>query len=335
MTDNNLFRKAVLNHKINQNYGTVFINTPSRYIIVVIGSSLLIGAVVLFVLFAEYSEKFIVAGYLDSSRGMVRIYPDKNGIIIKCNIQAGAHVSKGEELLQINTAYENRSEEILLQLKKRKTAVENDLQYRKTQVQKLKPLLQKNYISLNEYNQKQEEVTRLESNLSQIDMDIIHYHQNQSYVIRSPVNGIITSVIYKKGQYTNLSRPLVTILPENAKLQAKLFVPVKKSGFINQGNKVLIRYDAYPYAHFGSYKGRIEYISQSILTDDEEEKPVPVGQPYYKIIASLEKQSMTLYGREKNLQQGMTISAVIVGSRKKIWQWIFNPLNNAYGGLFS
>ncbi|WP_026069578.1 hypothetical protein [Legionella tunisiensis] len=68
---------------------------------------------------------------------------------------------------------------------------------------------------------------------------------------------------------------------------------------MNKDNKIIIRYDAYPYERFGTYKATIKEISQSIITDDEEEKPILIGEPYYKITAELDKQSVKVYGAEK------------------------------------
>ena len=96
---------------------------------------------------------------------------------------------------------------------------------------------------------------------------------------------------------------------------------------------MIIRYDAYPYARFGTTKASIREIDQSILTDDEESNPIRIGQPYYKAIAILDKQSVKVYGRDKTIQQGMTLSAVIIGSKRKLWQWILDPLYSFYGGI--
>ena len=135
-------------------------------------------------------------------------------------------------------------------------------------------------------------------------------------------------------QYTNLSKPLLKILPSHADLMASLFVPVKHSGFLHHKNKVIIRYDAYPNARFGSSIAEINEINRSIMTDEEEDKPIRIGEPYYKVTATLDKQVVSVYGATKNIQQGMTISAVIVGSKRKIWQWILDPLYSFYGGVF-
>ena len=332
-----LFRKEVITNKKHQNYGAVSINIPLHYSLITLTAAVLALLIILFFIFAEFSEKFIVKGYVNSTQGVVRVYPNRNGIIVRSSINPGDKVSKGEELFLIDTSYEglnrqNRQEEFL-QLKKRKKSIEREINYKKNNLHDLKRLLDKKYIPLTTYNEKHEELVQLENNKNLIEMDLIKYKQNGSYIIRSPIDGRIASIIYKEGQYINPQKPLVKILPAKSDLVAELFIPIHQSGFLTKKNKIILRYDAYPYERFGSYAATISDISQSILTDEEEEKPLRIGQPYYKVTAELDKQFVTLYGKEKRIHHGMTVSAVIIGSKRKVWQWILDPIYSFYGGL--
>ena len=60
-------------------------------------------------------------------------------------------------------------------------------------------------------------------------------------------------------------------------------------GFVKKGQQIIIKYDAYPSQRFGSYKAYIKEINLTVLTDGMEDKPIQVGQPYYKIKAELDK----------------------------------------------
>lgn len=333
-----LFRPEVFESRRNRNYGSVLVNTPVHYTVLTVFFSVLVGLVFLFLMFGEFSEKFIVKGYLESTKGIARVYPSKNGVIAKCYIKQGDKIKKGDKLFLINTSDEElgkkKQHDVLTQLEKKKKSLEEELKHKKKHLQALKPLLIKKYIPLATYHAKHDELVAIESQINGVDIEILNYKHNKSYVIRSPIEGIISSVIYQEGQSTNLTKPLMKILPSHADLIAELFIPVRQSGFLRHNNQVIIHYDAYPYARFGASKASIQQISRSILTDDEEEKPIRVGEPYYKISALLDKQFITVYGKDKKIQHGMTISAVIVGSKRKIWQWILDPLYSFYGGVF-
>lgn len=333
-----LFRAEVVESRRNKNYGSVSINTPVQYTVLTVGFSLLMSVVFLFLLLGEFSEKFIVKGYVESSKGIARIFPSRNGVITKCFVKQGSHVKRGEKLFLISSSdeqkYKKKITEILVQLEKKKKSLQEEMQSKQRQLEALKPLLDKKYIPLTIYHAKHAELVTLETQINSVEIDILNYKHNQSYIIRSPIDGVVSSVIYQQGQYTQLSKPMMKILPNHADLIAKLFIPIRQSGFLQKSNQVIIRYDAYPYTHYGTSKASIQEISKSSLTDDEEEKPIHIREPYYKVTAVLDKQFIRVYGKAKKIQQGMTISAVIVGSKRKIWQWIFDPLYNFYGGVF-
>jgi len=332
-----LFRAEVLAHQRIRHYGTISINTPVHYTIITIGVVVLMSLIILFLIFGQFSEKFIVKGYLESTKGIIRIYPQKNGVIAKSYVHLGDEVKKGQRLFLIDTSFEGKPPKNngLAQLEKRRHWLTAELSYKQQQLRALESLLLKKFISEQAYHKEQAAILELKNNLSRLDMEILQYKQDKSFLIRAPSDGIIASVMYQAGQYTQLTKPLVKILPNHAKLIATLFIPIKQSGFLQPKNPVLIRYDAYPYEHFGTAKATVVGMSQSILTDSEEENPIRVGQPYYKATASLAKQGLTVYGAEKKIQQGMTFSAVIIGPKRTLWQWIFEPIYHFYGDVFS
>ncbi|WED42956.1 HlyD family secretion protein [Legionella cardiaca] len=339
MKESDLFRKEALQQTKERIYGSVCINVPPQYTVSAIGFSIIIVSIILFLSFAEFSEKFIVSGYVNSTRAIVRVYPRTNGIISEGNIYQGMKVKKGKNLFLVDTSYvgasKNSDNDIVAQLQKRKKIIEKEVVYKSRNLHALAQLLEKKYVSLAEYNQKKEELLELKNKQSLIEMDMIRYNQSRSYRIRSPIDGIVSSILYKEGQYVNTTKSLITIIPDKAELIAELFIPARKAGFLRKDSKVVIRYDAYPYQRFGTYQASIKEISQNIMADDEEEKPFRIGEPYYKVIAKLDKQTVMVYGEIQKIQHGMTFSAVIVGSRRKLWQWILDPLYSYYGKLFS
>lgn len=339
MKTSSLFRPEAVESRQHGYHGTVSINTPLHYQIVIAGVVVAILGIILFLSFAQFSEKFIVKGYVNSTKGVVGVFPSKNGIIVHSRAIHGAHVNKGDELFMIDTSYDglfkNKQHDVLIQLKNRKASIKKEINYKKSRLAVFKTILDKKYISQTMFDSKYGELVALQNNKRLLEMELIKYKQERAYRVRAPISGIISTIIYKQGQYTNTAKPLLKILPDNADLIAEIFVPINQAGFLNTDNKILIRYDAYPYEHFGTYGATLQDISQSILTDDEEEKPIKVGTPYYKVTAALAKESVTLYGHDKKITNGMTFSAVIVGEKRKIWQWILDPIYSYSGGLFS
>ena len=333
-----LFRPEVLHGQKKQHYGVVSLNTPVHFQLVTGGVVALLIAMGLFFTFATFSEKFTVRGYLNSSKGVVRIYPMTRGVIVKRLVHQGQSVQRGDPLFLINTSIDSVTQQhnthsLRAKLKQKKQAIERELAYKKNELAQFKPLLDKHYISLSFYHHKQEEIANLENHKNSVEMDLIREKQSQSYMIRAPIQGRVLSVIYHPGQYTNESKPLAKIMPIGAKLIAELFIPARHAGFLKKNAHIMLQYDAYPYARFGGASAVIHDIGQSILTDEEEDKPFKMGEPYYKVTAQLAEQSIRVYGRAAHIQQGMTLSGIIMGSKKKVWQWVFDPIYRYYGGM--
>jgi len=119
-----------------------------------------------------------------------------------------------------------------------------------------------------------------------------------------------------------------SLVPQDARLQARLLVPSSAIGFLHTGERVLLRYRAFPYQKFGLRRGRIVSISGSAL--DPAEAAALLGQtikvPIYPVMVALRRQSIQAYGRHIQLRPGMTLSADVVLERRRLVEWIFQPM---------
>jgi membrane fusion protein len=87
-------------------------------------------------------------------------------------------------------------------------------------------------------------------------------------VIVAPSAGVVTTILGVQGQSITTSTPLLSLVPAEAVLEAHLLVPSRAMGFIVPRQTVAIRYQAFPYQRFGSAKGRITEISQTLITPE-------------------------------------------------------------------
>ncbi|HTF96462.1 MAG TPA: HlyD family efflux transporter periplasmic adaptor subunit [Cellvibrio sp.] len=171
------------------------------------------------------------------------------------------------------------------------------------------------------------------SSLQQLKTQIIG---KSVQLIKAPGSGIISNLQAIQGQQVMLGSeaPMLTILPRDAQLKVHMLVPVRAAGFIEENQTVNIRYDAFPHQKFGMYKAKIENISKAIILPNElRNTPVVADGPAYRIIASLEKMSVTAYGKDFPLRSGMTLDADINLGDNSIINWIFDPIYSLQGRL--
>jgi membrane fusion protein len=100
-------------------------------------------------------------------------------------------------------------------------------------------------------------------------------------------------------------------------------------GFARPGQRVTLRLDAFPYQKFGVQHATLASIAGSM---ELPERPGPDGmQPYYRLIALLDKQTVPAYGEEVPLRPGMRLMADIVVDKRSLLEWLLEPLYSLTG----
>ncbi len=169
---------------------------------------------------------------------------------------------------------------------------------------------------------------QLRGQLSQLDAQLAENEAARGTVLRAPRAGIVSTLLVKPGQAVATGQPLLSILPQGSKLEAQLLVPSRAIGFIEAGNRVVLRYQAYPYQKFGQQYGKVVQVSRSALSHAEAASLVGqnVAAPLYRVLVKLDRQTVDAYGNAEALKPGMALNADILLDRRSLWQWVFEPL---------
>lgn len=161
-------------------------------------------------------------------------------------------------------------------------------------------------------------------------------YQSDSQV-RSPIKGIVASILAEEGHSVSNGQPLLIIVPENDKAFVELFAPSRSIGFMKVGQKVRLRFDAFPYEKFGVQSGAITSISKSAVAPEMIANRSLVNgakvEGLYRVKVELNKPSITVYGREEHFVSGMTVTADVELDTRKIYEWILEPLYSIKGKI--
>ncbi len=186
----------------------------------------------------------------------------------------------------------------------------------------------------------QAQIANIERNMAAVGQQLAEAEARREMVITAPQSGTVTAVQAERGGSVNTTVPLLSIIPAGAELEAHLFSPSRAVGFLQTGQRVRLRYQAYPYQKFGHHEGRVETISRSALSPGE--LPAQFAgltslfgatEPVYRIIVSLERQAVTAYGRPIPLQPGMQLEADVLIERRRLIEWVLDPLYTLTGKL--
>jgi len=171
-----------------------------------------------------------------------------------------------------------------------------------------------------------QKIQSLRSELSTTEQRIAEINGRRAYIIRAAAAGRISMLQATVGQFADPRRLQLEVIPDDSVLQAELLVPTRAIGFVRPGQKVKIKYEAFPYQKFGTYTGQIIKVSQTILTSSDASGPIALKEPAYRVTAALERPDIDAYGKKIPLQADMLLSADILLEQRSLVSWFLDPL---------
>jgi membrane fusion protein len=166
-----------------------------------------------------------------------------------------------------------------------------------------------------------------------IDADARFEQARRDATVSAPKAGTVTfSRLVQGSTIEPADIAMVLVTDTSQPLRAELRIPSRRRGFVREGQTVRLKFDAFPYAKFGSYEARIASISRTTVkaaqpspAEIAEEGAPPPGDDY---IAWVELRGHTFdYGKQRfDILPGMQASASIVIEQRTIAEWVLEPL---------
>lgn len=171
--------------------------------------------------------------------------------------------------------------------------------------------------------------------LAALDQELIESASSHEVAILSPADGAVSVQIAKRGESIRAGQPILSVLQSNSRLEAELIVPSSAIGFVSQGDRVRLRYEAFPFQKFGQYLGTIRRVGRSAIANPDTDSAAGSarGDPVYKVVVELDSQYVMAYGKSERLMPGMSLQADILGERRSLIDWIFEPLYSLRGNV--
>jgi membrane fusion protein len=128
------------------------------------------------------------------------------------------------------------------------------------------------------------------------------------------------------GQLVRPDIPLLTVVPLGGGVEIVLLLPSRSIGFVREGQKVSVRYQAYPHEHYGRHLGTVREISRIAVPPQEVAQHIRVDEPVYTVRVKLPDDHMLYQGKKLMITPGMVVEADVELDRLKIYQWLLEPL---------
>ena len=169
----------------------------------------------------------------------------------------------------------------------------------------------------------------LERQRAGIEQSMAQVEADRAAVLRAPQSGRVSAVLVAVGQPVAAGQALLAIVPGGSALEAQLLIPSHAAGFVRPGQRVAIRYAAYAYQKFGLQAGTVQQVTQNALTQAEVGTLLGGQIPpeaLYRVRVRLDHQHVTAYGRRQPLKPGMALEADMLLERRRLLEWVFEPL---------
>ncbi|TXG99676.1 MAG: HlyD family efflux transporter periplasmic adaptor subunit [Nevskiaceae bacterium] len=234
---------------------------------------------------------------------------------------------------------QQRHEE-LLDHQRRERSAERSLQVLRRGIQALRAENFSNKVELNT------SLARLERSLVSLSQEHLEHEARIGLTITATQSGRISALPLQSGQAVQPGQTVLSMIGRGddsatgeaianaqsspASLQAQLWAPSRTVGFVRPGQTVWLRFAAYPYQKFGMAEGVVQAISESpFAPQDVPQGYVPASKSnevLYRVSVRLKSQYVQIYGQAVELKAGMALEADVMQDRRRIWEWILEPL---------
>ncbi len=173
----------------------------------------------------------------------------------------------------------------------------------------------------------------IDRGIAALEQELAQAEARREIVIPAPEDGTVTVVQVEQGGNAGTTVPVLSIVPAGSELKAQLLIPSSAIGFVRPGQRVLLRYEAFPYQRFGQHPGVVSEVSRSAASPSELTQRLAglaslhgAAEPIYPVTVRLASQTVTAYGEPVPLQPGMQLEADVLLERRRLIEWVLDPV---------
>lgn len=150
-------------------------------------------------------------------------------------------------------------------------------------------------------------------------------------VVRAPESGTVARVIVRAGAAVRAGDALVRIYRRSQGLEAWLYLPSSKAGFLRVGQTVQLRFDAYPYQLFGTSTATVTSVSNIAIVPQEVRVPLLLSGPVFEVRATLDDTAINAFDEMWQLTPGTSFRADLVQRRYRLYEWLLRAVAGGSG----
>ena len=192
--------------------------------------------------------------------------------------------------------------------------------------------------------EKQSQLSTINSELGLVEAQLAGTSAQSEIQIIAPFAGQVAGLMAEVGSAVQAEQVVAVVGDPAAEPVVVLEVPSRAIGLAKVGQRVVLKYDAFPFKVFGVSHGTITSIASSpikapTVTSDKEGmtdgRPAAAQamaqQSVLRVEVKPESKVIHAYGRDEAIALGSTLSADIVIERRRLIDWVLDPIRAMRG----
>jgi hemolysin D len=187
--------------------------------------------------------------------------------------------------------------------------------------------------------------TKALTKLAQLDQDITKARRKESYRrLVAPVDGSVQGLkIHTPGAVVTTADTLMTIVPDGTGIEVDCLVQNKDIGFVQEGQDVEVKLEAFPFTRYGLVRGRVRKLGRdaatspnappgsaaAMLTQGAPANPGAQTELAYPARVTLLQDWISVGDRREQIRPGMRVSAEIKTGERRVIEYLLSPVIQA------
>lgn len=138
--------------------------------------------------------------------------------------------------------------------------------------------------------------------------------------VRTPISGIVNRVLVAtRGETVKPGETIVEIVPEGSTIVVEADVKPADIGFVEVGQRALVKLTAYDFSIFGAIDGVVDLVAADSVTNEK-------GEHFYVVKIDLKRAFLETPDRTLKVIPGMTAQVDIITGSRNAWEYVFSPI---------
>lgn len=151
--------------------------------------------------------------------------------------------------------------------------------------------------------------------------------RSDNLVLTAPVEGEVGDVTAEIGRHVTAEQSVVTVVPQGSAMEIWLYAPSRAIGFTKPGQRVRLRFDAFPYQKYGAGNGVVREISRVAVDPATIDAALNITEPVFRVRVELTSVGPAT---QATIRPGMSVSGDMMLAQRPLWALLFGPLKEGF-----